>query len=170
MEIKLDLVNFEQAKALKELGLCVYSENDRELYVTSNEVTWEQAIEIPYSDGYDYVTHYETFPVDVIGQLLYDVRKNNCTYKTKFQTVYAPTLELAAKWLRNEKNCHIVPELKFQFDEFGNIKHICYIYKLYFYNIETLSGLITGSDYEYTTNEEALSAGINKAIEILKNN
>lgn len=172
MEIKLDLVNFEQAKALKALGFYGYSDNDRELYVTSNEVTWEQAIEIPYSDGYDYVTHYETFPVDVIGQLLYDVRKNNCTYKTKFQTVYAPTLELAAKWLRNEKNILIEPRTK-AFSVEGFFK--CYVincnkdsnkkveYEIYWTDFG-------GDNVCFPTWESALSAGINKAIEILKNN
>lgn len=204
-ELKLDLVNFEQAKSLNELGFYCYCDNSRELYVTSNEVTWKQEIEIPYSDRYEYVTHHETLPVEVIGQLLYDVQKKY-SYKNKFQTVYAPTLELAAKWLRLEKKVNI-DIVTVKDNENAHRMGIDVIYQINIfysvydehnqefrraYYIDTpLDELIksyknesnnwTNEQWDFYDNElenhkyfidyeQALSVGITKAIEILKNN
>lgn len=160
MEVKLDLVKFEQAKALKELGFYCYSDNARELYVTSNEISWEQEIEIPYSDNDEYITRHETLPVEVIGQLLYNVQKKY-GYKNKFQTVYAPTIELAAKWLRKEKDFHITPEYRTLGEK---IIYYCKINGHCLEENNTLKRLL------FNSYEDALSAGIDKVIEILKNN
>lgn len=153
--MKLEIVNFEQAKALKELGFYGYSSNERELYVTSNEITWEQAIET-YGDGYDYIIHHGTFHVNVVGELLYDVREKYICFARNFKTVYAPTLELAAKWLRDEKGLYYIES---------------YIQGIFIPGLISKEGtgfpIIEG---KYTTHEEALSAGIDKAIEILKMN
>lgn len=178
--MELEIVNFEQAKALKELGFYGYSSNECELYVTSNEITWEQAIET-YGDGYDYITHHGTFPVNVVGELLYDVREKNICFARNFQTVYAPTLELAAKWLRDEKDiCVVVTEYT------GGDRDISRTYRVdIHYNVTNEYGTFRETEYidyknqnskdmdnwEYFTKyEEALSAGIDKAIEILKMN
>lgn len=156
--MKLQLVSFEQAKALKELGFYGYSSNERELYVTSNEITWEQAIET-YGDGYDYITHHETFPVNVVGELLRDVRDKNICFATNFQTVYAPTLELAAKWLREEKKIYIDVT-------WGNMQgNIIWCASLN--NLGKGSSML-GDIKHVDSYEEALSAGIDKAIEMLK--
>lgn len=71
--------------------------------------------------------------------------------------IVAPSLELAAKWLREEKGLYIEPEY-------------CLLYDKYDYCLLIKEGHITmyNDDKGYKTYEEALSAGIDKAIEILK--
>lgn len=156
--MELELVNFEQAKALNELGFYSDSSNEHELYVTSNEVTWVQEIEIPYSDGYERIIHHETFPVNVVGEILYDVRKNNGCRSRKFQTVYAPTLELTAKWLREEKKLPIIIDVVSK----SNIVTE-YWWKIF----DGSKGFIPMSEPIYKKYEDALSDAIDKAIKIL---
>ena len=79
----------------------------------------------------------------------------------------APTLELAAKWLREEKKIHIEPYVT-------SIPSIhtfyCKVYLNYkaekgpsiSYTVNNGHGVYNFGDYE-----KALSAGINKAIEML---
>lgn len=71
---------------------------------------------------------------------------------------FAPTLELVSKWLREEKNIHICP-----------IYYSSKTYKTEWYSCEVNQHQIN-NDEEYSTYEGALIAGIDKAIEILKNN
>lgn len=119
--MELQLVNFEQAKVLSELG---FPQNSR-------------LIETYYYDD---------------GTLF-----NGCsgdyedTHNVK-ETFVAPFLELVAKWLRDEKNIQLTVRFR------G---------KKWYYDI--MSGyeiFSVGKDEE--TYEQALSAGIDKAIEILK--
>lgn len=125
--IKLQLVSFEQAKALEELGL-------------------------PHLD-------HEGFCYKKDGTLTQPI------YTGEWCNTFAPTLELVAKWLREEKDIYIEPciivheyLLKVLIKEYNSYEEefeVCRIQdKLIYYN----------------TYEEALSAGIDKAIEILKKN
>lgn len=76
----------------------------------------------------------------------------------------APTLELAAKWLREEKGIIVLIEIE---DDYG----IEYIYKLYTVDKETnyMIFLTCGDRGEMLSYDKALSTGIDKAIEILNN-
>lgn len=73
----------------------------------------------------------------------------------------APTLELVAKWLRETKGCYICP-----IPEFYNWKDE--VFNTWSMNIHWEDNI---DEYKalWNTYEEALSAGIDKAIEILKN-
>lgn len=67
----------------------------------------------------------------------------------------APSLELVAKWLREEKNIHICP-----------IYYSSKTYKTEWYSCEVNQHQIN-NDEEYSTYEEALIAGIDIAIKEL---
>lgn len=128
--MELEIVNFEQAKALKELGF------PQEVH------PWNL---------YDIHT----------GILHKDYDDSSPLYLTENDTCMAPSLELVAKWLRKEKDFHICPRYvvlngeKFYYSEV-NEEELSYMEcPGYWYPIR------------YNTFEEALSAGINKAIEIL---
>lgn len=117
--MELQLVNFTQAIALKELGFPQRT-RDYDKWYNQNKVL----------DNYT----------------------NQDTYKC-----YAPTLELVAKWLRDEYNIFI--EIMLDLGGGYNVKYC----KLPWTN--TLFDNEVGFFEDY---EEALSAGIDKAIEMLK--
>ncbi len=116
--MELQLVTFEQAKALKELG-------------------FDEYLDIYY---------------DIDNCL------NSCySDEAKPRKYDAPTLELVAKWLREEKEIFICPHKATKVS-----KAVCTIYYPVNTNIHT--------EYEiFDDYDEALSWGIDKAIEILKN-
>lgn len=130
--MELQLVNFEQAKALKELGFPqLVNEN----------------IHCQYVNG------------------LLDYCEDACFLEFDDNVIYAPTLELVAKWLRDEKNINIMID---NFDgRMAGFSEVSYMYIMsYIKPIKSLHNCYT----MYDTWEQALSAGIDKAIEILKNN
>lgn len=129
--MELQLVTFEQAKVLKELG---------------------------FPQGECWYSYLEN--IDGEGFLM---DKDSYTYS-------APTLELVAKWLREKKEIWIN-------SEYYPLGHgYCCLYQRYVK--EPKSSKVLKSNYTtikddprfgvYPTYEEALSAGIDKAIEILK--
>lgn len=105
---------------------------------------------------------------------VYDLRSKNITtninyfaiYGEKDHCVFAPTLELVAKWLREEKDIDIIILPRKRRSNSG--KYIDKVYDMNFI-VEVLNGYILRGDSK-PTYEQALSSGINKAIEILKNN
>ena len=113
--MELQLVSFEQAKALKELGF------PQDIDTTK----WYSGGRVLYSNKpLDYL------PVSFV----------------------APTLELVAKWLREEKD--ICLSMNYNSD----------------YKIWQCSSTATYNEEDYVSQsyEEALSTGIDKTIEILK--
>lgn len=79
----------------------------------------------------------------------------------KFELNFAPTLELAAKWLREDKDFPMYCE--FCGYNIDNVQQwSCYVPKCSMYVPNVATGLDTFDSYE-----EALSAGIDKAIEII---
>lgn len=123
--MKLELVSFEQAKSLKELGFVQGNDNCQAYYKLNDRIS---------------CVHFNYLTLLVRGGITPD------------EAYRAPELELAAKWLRDEKNIQLTVRFR------G---------KKWYYDI--MSGyeiLSIGKDEE--TYEQALSAGIDKAIEILK--
>lgn len=133
--MELQLVNFEQAKALKELGF-------------PQDVFYEST----------YIPIY-----DIDGEFEYSrwIEEKDC---------FAPTLELAAKWLREEKSILIEPRTK-AFSTNGFFKCFvlncskdctkCAEYQIYWTDFG-------GDNVCFPNWETALSAGIDKAIKLLK--
>lgn len=133
--MELQLVSFEQAKALKELGF------PQDIDTTK----WYSGGRVLYSNKLlDYL------PVSFV----------------------APALEIVAKWLRDEKNILIEPCTK-AFSTNGFFKCFvlncskdctkCAEYQIYWTDFG-------GDNVCFPNWETALSAGIDKAIEILKSN
>lgn len=114
----LQLVSFEQAQSLKELG-----------FPQENGHEWEL--------GYNKNGRVCPYGVENYGGIL------EC---------YAPTLELVAKWLREDKNIEVL--------EFIHLEPSIESNKRWCYRVETIM---------YKDFEEALSAGIDKAINKLLN-
>lgn len=129
--MELQLVSFEQAKALKELGF-------PQEYISSNQKIYNRK-----------------------GELT----TQNTTFWSYGHEADAPSLELAAKWLREEKNffmsiefCAIAEETPKYVNFLDYIKDKKVLFSNYAHNDK--------DDY-WDSYEEALSAGIDKAIEIL---
>lgn len=149
--MELELVSFNQAKSLKELG-------------------------------FPNILSYQACPYSYFDKYLIDINNNDVsTLNPKWREVknkdicFAPSLELAAKWLRKEKKLSIsvswMPNIK---------KYNCICsdmnytpkehpskdaYKIYKEQFE-----VHKNDNDlFDDYKEALSAGINKAIEMLTN-
>lgn len=122
----LQLVTFEQAKALKELGFP--QGGLRNAYYGPNG---------------------ECVPINVCSPIDWELD--------------APTLELTAKWLREEMNFHIM--IGTYDGRLVGYSETSYMYVLY--HIKPIKCL-KSNNVVYNTYEEALSAGIDKAIEILE--
>lgn len=144
--MELKFVNFEQANALKELGF----PQDEEIKYVIKDNAWSEYEKYDIGD----LTCDRGFSVD--------------------EVVSAPTLELVAKWLRDEHKMIIVvgpqytttPEDNgFLYTKYFNNDYVWYIDKL-----ETHVGICARADKTYGYYDDALSAGIDKAIEILKEN
>lgn len=122
-DIQLSLVNFEQAKALKELG---------------------------FPQNIEKYNHNWVNPKGMFGGPF----EKDC--------LMCPTLELVAKWLREETDLILFPILLHHVD-------VCSKNQVWAFDIRN-KGIMeeTGPYNRYSSYEEALSAGIDKAIEILK--
>ena len=88
----------------------------------------------------------------------------------RYDLISAPTLAQAQKWLREVKDIII----GIDFDNWHN-KYICHLYKRMGYSGENIrdtygSRLVTNEFHEdFDTYEDALSAGIDKALNSLNN-
>lgn len=128
MEINLELVTFDQAKSLKELGF-------PQLYEYTLDKQGNREFKIQ-----EYLVPYA-----------FDEQGNATVDRWNTKTYSCIPLELVAKWLREEKNIQLTVRFR------G---------KKWYYDI--MSGyeiLSIGNAVEVY--EQALSAGIDKAIEIL---
>lgn len=121
--MELQIVTFEQAKCLRELGF-----------------PQDTSIQDVYGDG--------------------ELRKcfypEDCTWYRDIVT--APSLELAAKWLREEKLLYLSVQ----------VNEHCTHWFWDIIKIRNEEEITDPSIKGYWSYEEALSAGIDKAIEILK--
>ena len=124
--MELQLVSYEQAKALKEL-------------------------EFPQDLVYD-IFYFETLE-NANHILFYGVPIAN-------EYIFCPSLEVAAKWLRDEKQMYI--DVTFGYKQ-NNV-----VWCATLSNISHTGNSTLADVYFYSTYEQALSAGIDKAIEILK--
>ena len=144
--MKLQLVSFEQALALKELG---YSQDDSKFCYPVITVRMQNTYE-----GYPY----SFSPGDIINLL---EESANGSYfigiVSDDDLINAPSLEEVAKWLRDEKNLWI------EISKGGYEKSAHCFLGDYIYEDAT-------HIKEFNSYEEALSAGIDKAIKILKKN
>lgn len=134
--MELELVTFEQAKALKEFG---FPQSEKHKIYTVND-SLVDCVDFSY-----------------IVECLKEGR-------TPDEIINAPSLELAAKWLREEKDIIIQP-CSVDIDD--------YLLKLLVREYDSYDECYTLSNkmYElvhYNSWEEALSAGIDKAIKLLK--
>lgn len=118
--LKLPLVTFEQAKALKELGFPQRAVSSIGWYSTNGQLN-NSSINAPL-----------------------DLLEGEC---------YASTLEFVVKWLREEKEIYIDVLHQYLNNDYS-------LWFGYDKNDEETTG--------FNTYEEALSEGIDKAIEILK--
>lgn len=125
--MELQLVSYDQAKALKELG----------------------------------------FPQDLVyGMFYFEILESIntilfCGIPITNKYIVCPTLELAAKWLREDKNIYLHIKRLFSTSIIKHKDCYCLHYSTKNYD-ETLYV------HEFDSYEQALSAGIDKAIEILK--
>lgn len=135
--MELQFVTFEQAQALYELG---FPQETEELYAVCDYC---------YDDS-DYPTTFNN------GDLI----EGHCGRFAAKDVIAAPSLELAAKWLREEKEIIFCPTIV-RFDDEARYS-INGIYKV--------AGRCICVCWHnlYNTYEQALSAVIDKAIEILK--
>lgn len=136
--MELELVNFEQAKALKELGFNYKCQGYYDLVGTL----------YPYESAMHW----------------------NHNANTEHKSCYsAPTLELAAKWFRDERNLIITVFYDDESDSANPDDE--YESRGWYYLVEEplyqYSKLAYYSEDYFDTYEEALSAGINKVIKIL---
>lgn len=112
------------------------------------------------------------FPQDMIGGYYSEICKPEVrgllVHKIVVDTMYAsPSLELVAKWLRDEKKMQV--EVNYVCD--GCFR--CYVFMMNRCYSDIKSIAVENKDdkskfYRYVSYEEALSAGIDKAIKILK--
>lgn len=144
--MELQSVNFKQAIALKELGF-------------------------PQDTHTSKVYLENTIPYDVIakkcklhksqcseGSL---VKNGYCYTKYNINIYLCPTLELVVKWLREEKQIYLYVKRLFATSIIKNKNCYCFYYSTKIYD-EILYV------HEFDSYEQALSAGIDKAIKILK--
>lgn len=131
--MELKLATYEQAKKLKELG---FPQEDTEYIYYQGELILESEIYFG-------------------GPATFELNDDDC--------ISAPYLELAAKWLREEKKLNIEPRYQPITDTY-----MCFVVKYEagpMMLIEEKTGVI-----KFNTYEEALSMGIDKAITQLNNN
>lgn len=141
--MKEDLVTFEQAKALKKLG---FEWPCDKFYATQNYCIGSNAV------------YFDTIAVgDVIANPKYKEDKEFGWIIDEEYSVPAPTIYQAQKWVREEKGIVILIDYE-RYDE----KESFYSYDIrYTYDNRITVGL------EFSTYEEALSSGIDKALKIL---
>lgn len=128
--MELQLVNFEQAKALKELGF-------------PQDLSFREC-------DYWYNKHgHDNHHAELIGD----------DFSFSDIVCLAPTLELVAKWLREEKS--LFTEITLDLGGGYNVQYC---------QLPWTNTLFDNSLGTFDSYEEALSAGIDKAIKILKEN
>ena len=132
--MKLQLVSFEQAKALKDLGF-------PQLYEYTLDNKGNRKLKLA-----EYLVPYA-----------FDEQGNATVDRWNTKTYSCIPLEFVAKWLRDEKNLWI------EISKGGYEKSAHCFLGDYIYEDAT-------HIKEFNSYEEALSAGIDKAIEILKKN
>lgn len=139
---EIDFCSFEQCVKLKELGF-----------------DWE--CDYRYVDNRDLLGLFNLINVHEFYHLT--------GVKITDDSVPAPTLSQAQKWLREVKDIII----GIDFDNWHE-KHVCHVYKKIIYNSENIkdsygSMLVTNeSNEDFDSYEEALSMGIDAALELLK--
>lgn len=144
--MELDFVSFEQAKALEELGFP------------------QETYDYLYLDG-ELISREEYYEMDCGGPFSVELFES--------ERLSAPPLEFVAKWLRSEKNILVLPYL-IAFVGISNestppeLKTNIFGCQIVYYDTYK-----EGNEFltleEFATYEEALSAGIDNAIETLKN-
>lgn len=137
MDLELDFVSFEQAKALEELGFP------------------QETYDYLYLDG-ELISKEEYYEMDCGGPFSVELFESDC--------LSAPSLELVSKWLREEKNLFIIPDI---YDTHSDTFTVV-IRKKFGGKFKESILLDEYDDVTFPSYELALSAGIDKAIEILK--
>ena len=135
--MELRTVRFDQAKKLKALGFPqrIYDH----LYLDG---------ELTSKEDYD--------EMDCGGPFSVELSESEC--------LSAPSLELVAKWLREEKNLFIFPDIYDTHSDTFTVE----IRKKFGGKFKECILLDEYDDVTFPDYESALSAGIDKAIEILK--
>ena len=85
------------------------------------------------------------------------VNYNECSKEKDKKFIVAPSLYIVQKWLRNEHNIHLVIH-----------KDRIYEWSVYGHEIAPIEFTVFALLTEFDSYEEALSAGITKALESLK--
>lgn len=127
-------------------------------------VTFEQAKvlkELRFPQGWGCETHYCLESEGEYGYQIGNIISANAAYKKVLDVISAPALELVAKWLREEKSIEILPQ-PYSYNYLEE-RTSSYTLNMWF-----------GDNFEeyseaYDSYEEALSAGIDKALKTLKN-
>lgn len=140
--MELQLVSFEQAKALKEVG---FPQN-----IYTSQVYLEKTIPHDIIAKECGLSDWQCIGGTVISC-------SSSYNKYGVDTCRCPTLELVAKWLRDKKNLWI----KISKGGYDKSAH-CFLGDYIYEDATHIK--------EFATYEDALSAGIDKAIEILKTN
>lgn len=143
--IELNIVSFKQAKELKDLGFPQeYDKYHSNVYVLE-DYSHEDEVQRFYSDTVTVKSGtLSNYPVGIS-------ETNRC---------YAPTLELASRWLRDSKDIWI----EISRGHYESSAH-CFI------NSKSFSNYLYDDNSrikDFNSYENALSAGIDKSIEILK--
>ena len=135
--MELRTVRFDQAKKLKDLGFP------------------QRIYDYLYLDG-ELTSKEEYDEKDCGGPFSVELSESDC--------LSAPSLELVAKWLREEKNLFIIPDI---YDTHSDTFTVV-IRKKFGGKFKESILLDEYDDVTFPDYESALSAGIDKAIEILK--
>ena len=149
-----DFVTYEQAKILKDLGFdweCThyYWENSESLreYLAKNIDMYHNSWDFNYTEYIDE----------------YTIPSGKHFRENRFEDAYsAPTLAQAQKWLREDKDICVMP---IKCTKIGNS-----IDGKYYSEIRAMDGKMIRCSYQVReTYEEALSVGLDEALEIIKN-
>lgn len=127
--MELQLVNFKQAQSLKELG---------------------------FPQGWECENHYCLESEGDYGYQIGDTISANAAYKNALDAISAPSIELVAKWLREEKQLFIHVDYDFHNNE-----------KPYKCEVCKFNGMTCHVGW-FKDYDEALSSATDKALEILK--
>ena len=153
-----DYCTFEQCVKLKELGFDLYNYHTQMYYATQC-----------YCEGNNPISFDTIGPGDLISSPKMKEDENDGWIEDEDYCVLAPTMSQAAKWLREVKDIIIGVD----FDNWYG-KYECHLYKRMGYDGTLIrdtygSMLVTNeSNEDFDTYEQALSAGIDAALELLK--
>lgn len=157
-----DYVSFEQAIKLKELG---FSWECNGIYRYHNSKIIHKLPKNPHKRK-NIKKAIEEYPIIIFLKKSTEIEYQYCTwinsyYLDELKYIDAPTLSQAQKWLREEKHMFIIITC----DYYHDWRHII---KLPTGHSLKTQGYHARSKEEYPTYEQALSAGIDKALELLK--